>query len=171
MKVFKSLKEVEKYIQKIANQNLEVIGEHVKSILKKIILDDLYRAYDPSEYERTNQFLEAVTVSGVKTKGNISEIEIYVDPDKLFPVQREKSEWSSYMSSLGKNYGDTSYGSMSISEWVVHWMEFGNRSPYSREPIEMYKKTRERLEDDHYIYNTMKSRFEDAGFKVVGGYL
>lgn len=172
MQVFKSLKEAEKYILKHVEDNLEIIGKHVKSVLENFILNDLYRTYTPSEYERTQNFLHAVTVSAVKKKGNIREIEIYIDPEKLQQIQRPLGEWSAHMSSLGKNYGDTEYQGKSISEWLIYWLETGdNTSPFSRGKIGMIENTREWLEDDHYIYNTMKSRFEDAGFKVIGGYL
>lgn len=167
-KTFNNLKELQKYLEKHVELNISKIGEEVKSILRKFILDDLYKEYTPTMYDRTNQFLEAVEVKPVKKTGNTFSVEIFINPDKIYPEVRPYGEWSAHASSLGKNYGDTSYGGKSISEWLIYWLETGdNSSIFSRGKIGMIENTREWIKDDNYIYNTMKARLEQAGFTIV----
>ena len=165
--VFNNLKELQKYLEKHVELNIAKIGEEVKGVLRKFILDDLYGSYTPTMYDRTNQFLEAVEVKPVKKSGNTFQVEIFINPDKIQPEVRPYGEWSAHASSLGENYGDTSYGGKSISEWLIEWLEYGNNSPFSRGKIGMIENTREWIRDDNYIYNTMKARLEQAGFTVV----
>lgn len=165
--VFSNLKELQKYLEKHVELNIAKIGEEVKGVLRKFILDDLYGSYTPTMYDRTNQFLEAVEVKPVKKTGNTFSVEIFINPDKIYPEVRPYGEWSAHASSLGENYGDTSYGGKSISEWLIEWLEYGNNSLFSREKIGMIENTREWIRDDNYIYNTMKARLEQAGFTVI----
>lgn len=167
-KAFNNLNELQKYLEKHIEVNLEKIGNEVKSVLRKFILDDLYRSYTPSEYDRTNQFLEAVDVKPVKKSGNTFQVEIFINPDKIQPEVRPYGEWSAHASSLGKWYGNTSWGFRTISEWLIYWLETGdNDSPFFRGKVGMIESTREWLKDDNYVYNTLKARFEQAGFTVV----
>lgn len=167
MPTFSNLKELQKYLEKHVELNITKIGQEVKSVLRNFILNDLYKEYTPAMYERTNQFLEAVDVEPVKKEGNSYSVRIFINPDKITPEVRPYGEWSAHASSLGENYGDTSYGGKSISEWLIYWLETGdNSSPFSRGKIGMIESTREWLKDDNYVYNTMRSRLEQAGFKI-----
>lgn len=172
MKQVKTYSELFKELEKLIKPNIQKIGEEVKNVLKRFIQTDLYDSYEPKEYERTFQFLEAVECTAAKKVGNKWQVKIFINPDKMDHFSADDDRfWLPHTSSIGDERGNTSFGSKDIAEWLIYWLETGdNTSPYSRGEIGMFKKTKEWLEDDNYVYNTMMSRLRQAGFEIEGSY-
>lgn len=167
---FRTIKELNVYIEKTyLTQFLAKIGNEVKSVLQNFILNDLYGSYTPLEYTRTMDFLNACEVKPVKKVGNSYEVEVFINPDKFgTDSDVEGNGWLHHTSSLGQYRGDTEYGGKSIGEWLVYWFETSdNSSPYSREGIGMFEKTREWIRDDDYIRVRLKELFESKGIKCI----
>jgi len=169
MPTFSSLNDLMKYLENQVEKNIKRIGEEVKSVLKNFILQDLYMTYTPSEYQRTMDFLNAVECSPVKKNGNVFQVEIYINPDKLRTASGEIPEgWLPHTSSLGKYRGDTEYEGKSIGWWLIYWFETGdNTSPFSRGKIGMFEKTRDWIEEERYLNVRMKELFEKNGIPCI----
>jgi len=59
--------------------------------------------------------------------GGGREVSIYFDDSKINSNQGEAGKWDQHMSMDGS----TSWGGMSIGEWVVQWMDMGQNSQFS----------------------------------------
>ena len=169
MPTFHSLNDLMKYLETQVENNIKKIGEEVKSVLRNFILQDLYMSYTPLEYQRTMDFLNAVECSPVKKNGNIFQVEIYINPDKLRTASGDIPEgWLPHTSSLGKYRGDTEYEGKSIGWWLIYWFETGdNTSPFSRGKIGMFEKTRDWIEEEKYLNVRMKELFEKNGIPCI----
>ena len=65
MPKFKALKAALEYIEKAKSDSMKNLGECVENIMKEEIQTQVYDAYKPKYYERTNQFIDSVEVTDI----------------------------------------------------------------------------------------------------------
>lgn len=82
----RTYKDLEKALQKAAEKALENTGKETTKLVKNRIDKDVYGVQPtPANYVRTYELRESVEPSKVKSKGNVSEIEIGHNTDKIRP--------------------------------------------------------------------------------------
>lgn len=169
MPIFKNLNELKNFLEKQVMNNLSKIGEEVKGVLRNFILNDLYKTYSPREYERTEQFLNAVEVKPVKKNGNVFQVEIFINPDLMeHDTNLEGHSWLHHTSSLGDYRGDTEYNGKDIAWWLIYWFETGdNSSPFSRGRIGMIESTVDWIKQEDYLRVRLKELFLKNGIPSI----
>ena len=87
---FKSLKDMQNYI---ASQMKEVAKKELSKVvfteIKKFVKQNVYTAYHPSQYDRTYQLLNSVTIGELESSGKSIICSVYFDPNKIKPVSTD----------------------------------------------------------------------------------
>lgn len=86
MATVKTYKELEKALMKARDKALKGTGEKTKVLVKDRIDKDVYDTYTPNSYERSYDLRESVEPSDIRSKGNISEVKISHNEDKIRSV-------------------------------------------------------------------------------------
>lgn len=162
-----SISELKKVINTSLKNSLLIAGKKFEETLVDKIYDEWYRrnAYknyamygnNTGSYERTWQLPRAVE-SGIADNGGV---DIYIDPKKLRPIKGNMFMYSSYMS----KDDTTSYGEQTISEWVIEWIEYGNKWPWMKGQFIHEEAEREIVNkglDDKEMVKALKSMGIDA---------
>ena len=68
MPTFKSLNSLMSYIDKATSDSMLEVGEELEYVFKDAIDKEVYEAYDPKIYERTNQLKDMVKITNVGSK-------------------------------------------------------------------------------------------------------
>ena len=146
-KIFKSLYDIEKYIQNnaasIALTSGKPIGDVMKSEaerLKKILVKHVglhYTSWEPNSYERTFGLINSIRLETLKQSNNELSIRIYFDPSEATHPSVVKGGEPGFTPILiDQGYKDKSHktphfqgyrGSRFIQSAI---MEFQNTSPY-----------------------------------------
>ena len=114
---FRDFKSLEKYLQRELQNNLNEIIKEIKEDVKEYIMENLYNAYDPNQYERSFEFLESVSVYKARqTESGISAI-VYFDTDKINAVGMS-GRFNQHMSVDGKD----------VSDYIPQWLEEGTQA-------------------------------------------
>ena len=90
-----------------------------------------YDAHSPSLYQRTYEILNSITVSDVQAVAGGYQVKVFFDDSKISPMQSTfdiPDELPRFNHHMSMN-GDTSYGGISIGQWVAIWMNEGQGSP------------------------------------------
>lgn len=170
MKTFKSISEALAYIETNMVINLEKIGEEIAGVLKHYVKMNWYDYMDNKKdaingYQRTMDILNSISVTKAKPIGKgMYEVRIFFDETKINQINYPGRLFNAHMSVDGS----TSYGGMSIAQWVVWWMNYGQNSPlYSYPGVGFLEETIEWTEDDQYHINRMRELLEDKGFICI----
>jgi hypothetical protein len=167
-KTFTNLNDLYKYLESQVEVNLQKIGIEIAGILKHYVQENWYNRMDSvklgfDQYERTMEVLNSISVEKVKKVGNTFEVKIFFDETKIHSIHRDGT-WNAHMSLDGS----TEYGGMSIPEWVVWWMNYGqNSSVYPYPGGGFLEATIEWNESDKYHINRMRELLQDKGFIVI----
>jgi hypothetical protein len=117
---------IHSYIQSDLQPILKQVGEEIKKILHNFIQTNWYNSRPtPAFYDRTYETINSLTVDQVRTTGNRTEVLIYFDNSKIGSYQTDNGMWNQHMSIDGSS----SWGGISIGQWVVDWMDKGQNSP------------------------------------------
>lgn len=162
---FKSIKELNKYIEKkYIEEFIKKIGKEVYEILYHEVQTEWYQRngvnWSPSDYERTLQLLSSITISPIFKKNGGYFVKIYYDTDKIHPMLgTDEKPWTRHMSVTKKE---------DVSEAIPHWIEEGNNnsSIYAYEGVHPVKNTLEQLDEDKHLLTRFKELFELKGIKV-----
>lgn len=115
---------------------LRDVAHEIADKLFEIIQTDWYDSHYPNYYERTYEFLHAVTNSNVERVGSELRTDIYIDPSKI-TSSVGNGFWNQHMSLDGS----TSYDGTPIGQWLIQWIEEGQNSRvYSYNGIGMFDK-------------------------------
>jgi len=170
VKKFDNWNDLFKHLEQTVELNLPTVAQKIANILKMYVRENWYDKYEPLYYERTMDVLNSITVDKIKKNGNILEVEIYFDKNKIeqkestFPLPEGYIRFHHHMSIDGS----TTYGNMSIAEWVVYWMNYGQHSPlYSYDGVHFIEKTIEWTERDKYHIKKLKELLEQNGFRCT----
>lgn len=99
-KALKSEQEILDLLQnQIAPKAIKTLANEAKKVLYNNILVNVYRVGKPTAYDRTGQFLKAVTAE-VETiySGNIIQARIYIDTNKLRSRKGAPGKWPQHKS-------------------------------------------------------------------------
>lgn len=130
MPEFKTLKDLFAYAEKQMAKGLEDVGREARELLQEYVLNTVY-ANNQSTYDRTYQFLRAITISNPSKVGDYWQISLYIDPDKITPIEMNVKEgvWNKHMS----------MDSSPFNEGLPFVLEYGAEgSPYYNSPAYGY---------------------------------
>lgn len=137
---------------------LQEVSKQVADKLTLIIEQDWYMSGGSDSslwYERTYQFLNAITRTDIKRNGQYGfQVEVFIDPSLIESQYNEATFFNQHMSLDGS----TEYQGKSIGEWLIQWIELGQHSPIlSYEGIHMFKKTDDFIQKniDKIVINTL----------------
>jgi hypothetical protein len=163
--------QIEKIIKKDIQDVLQHVASQTANKLYEIISYEWYDKHNDNGlyYERTYQFLNAITKSDIRNIGDGFEIDIYIDYKDIYPMHAsEENQFNKHMSlDNSKNSGDT-YAGKNIGEWLIDWIERGQDSPvHSEDGVFMFKKTREWL--DKELSSIILYEFSKKGWNIRVG--
>lgn len=107
-------------------------------------------------YDRTYDFIDAVTTSDMSYKNGKMSINIYIDADKMrqfAPTYNKDGSLNRLGSrvSLGQDkngYNKIEYEGISISKWLIQWIEEGQKSSFlPHKGIHMFKNVSNEMEN------------------------
>lgn len=75
MATFKSLSDLVRYVENATANSMKEVGEELEEVMKEAIDEEVYNAYDPSEYDRTYQLRDKMVE--ITNMGN-SNVEVRV---------------------------------------------------------------------------------------------
>ena len=124
---FKSLKDMQNYI---ASQMKEVAKKELSKVvfteLKKFVKQNVYSAYNPSQYDRTYQLLNSVTIGELESSGKSIVCSVYFDPNKIKPAFADNF-WNQHRSVF--DYDTDKKHNAPINEMIPYYMNYGTDSP------------------------------------------
>ncbi len=153
----RSYKDLEKVLQRAAKKALEDSGKEATKLVKDRIDKDVYGVKaTPDDYIRTYELRESVEPSKVETKGNISELEVGHNTDKIHP--NSPNQHMSVVDGLS---------SADYVAKIVHDGESGKifGEGYWTKPRPYMSNAKDDLENGEYK-KMMKNSLEKQGFKV-----
>ena len=125
MPKFKSLKAALNYIEKSKADSMRDMGKCIEDIMKEEIQTQVYDAYKPKYYERTNQFIDSVEITDVSN--NRVEVSWRDNGDWYSVVKRAKNEQPDHM-------------------YVIHGHEMGKVWGREGEPTNLVEESTRRAE-------------------------
>ena len=127
MPKFKNLKDVENYINKVKADSMKELGECVEDIMKEEIEEQVYDAYKPRFYERTDQFINSVGITRILD-------------DKVEISWRDNGDWYSIIK--------RSKGEQPDHMYVIHGHEMGQVWGRMHKPTTLVETSTERAEKE-----------------------
>ena len=125
MPKFKNLKSALDYIEKVKADGMKELGECVEDIMKEEIQEQVYDAYNPKEYQRTNQFINSVGITDISD-------------DKVEISWRDNGDWYSVIKRDRGEEPDHMY--------VIHGHEMGRVWGREHLPTTLVETSTERAE-------------------------
>lgn len=165
MPTFNSLDQLFKALQVDIMQILQKTGNEIKGVLRQTIQRDWYNRPDynasTTQYLRTLQLLDSISMKPVQTNGNTFSVEIYYDTSKIIPMDgTDQYPWTRHKSIID---------SASSAEALPYYIEYGNGdSPiYQYEGVHPVQTVYEWERDDKYVLNRFKELLRDKGYIVI----
>lgn len=82
MPLFSSFSQLKQAIEKQTEKALQDdVSRVIKEGLQTHVLDNIYNASSPKNYERTYELLRSIEVANVKKNGNVFEVQVYFNPN------------------------------------------------------------------------------------------
>jgi len=140
-------KQLEAMLNGLLKDIVSEIAEEATEKLKTIVREDWYRSSPAKRsipgYDRTGQFINAITHTAIKPTGNGFEVMVWFDDSQITSTKRDQGTWA-----YGHNVsGQDTWNGEDIGKAMVRWIEEGTPSSlYSYGGIGMVKKTAEWLE-------------------------
>ncbi len=158
------LKRLMDYIEKQAQDSLRLVALEVEKMMKDYVIDNLYLKYRPTQYLRSEEYVNSLTVTKVyKNSNGELETEIYFDPSKIHSRELKNEIWNQHMSMDG----DDTWESRPIREWIPIWMEKGvSDSKWDREGIHVVDNILKKLDNDKQFKKMMENELKKKGFKI-----
>ena len=140
---------------------LQKLAKKVGMKLQHYINENWYVNSESEYYDRTYDFLTSVTDIQIKMSGKDCAYEVFIDYNKM-------SQHPSGVGMFGARTSlnnDTEYGGKSISEWLIQWIEKGQKSSVnSYEGIHMFENVSEQLKTE--INSLIYSSFAEMGISI-----
>lgn len=158
MPSFNNVNDLMKFIKRTTRYPLEQVAHKVEDILKQYILDNWYGRMTPSDYSRSYQFINSLTIKPTQEINDGWQIEIYFDNEKIMPMYADDDRyWNKHMSVYGED----------VSDDIPFFIEYGNNSPiYEYQGIHMVKNTADYCRDNNIPIKEMIRELKKYGFKV-----
>lgn len=172
-KILTSPEAVKEVLSKTAKGRVSALAKEAENVLKDFTATNLYEAYDPKKYNRTNDLIRSITkTKSKKVYGDRYTATVYFDSSKIKAIPPTSSEW-------GKH---TDFKGNSRVKEVIGWMEEGTSPLYSskgnliyegHEPAHMIEDTRKYIQSkigDIVIKDKIYRPSESDGYdSVVAG--
>lgn len=82
MPLFSNFSQLKQAIEKQTEKALQDdVSRVIKEGLQTHVLDNIYNASSPKNYERTYELLRSIEVGNVKKNGNVFEVQVYFNPN------------------------------------------------------------------------------------------
>ena len=143
MPKFKSLKAALEYIEKAKADSMRELGDCIEDIMKEEIQEQVYDAYQPQEYQRTNQLINSVEIT------NVSD-------DKVEVSWRDNGDWYSVIKRARNEEPDHMY--------VIHGHEMGTVWGRENEPTNLVEESTRRTK--YEIPDELVKSLGSKGIKV-----
>ena len=143
MPKFKSIKDVEEYINKAKADSMRELGECVEDIMKEEIEEQVYDAYPDNEH-RTGQLIESVEITRILD-------------DKVEISWRDNGDWFSIIKRNNHEKPDHMY--------VIHAHEMGTVWGRENEPTTLVETSTERAEKE--VPEELIRILRSKGIKVI----
>ena len=143
---------------------LDELAAEIVEIVKSYIDMELYSRPESKIYDRTGDFLRAVTSSSVKKTGGTYSVEIFLDPAKIPP---KKAFGDDRLNSRMTIDGETAINGREISTMLNEWIEEGNSLTDikgSPKAVHMWENTGKEL--DNSFGTMVLEAFSKHGIKV-----
>lgn len=160
MTQIRSFKQLEQVLLQSIAIGVEEIGKQIKEMLRKNVQELWYeRSYTPTNYTRTFELIDSITVTDVERVPDGYQVVIYFDTDKINPYPpAQEGEWPRHQSITD---------GADVSAYIPQWIEFGQNSPlFSYEGVHAMQKTKEEVVDDDWIKKRIKDLLGVKGFTV-----
>ena len=125
MPKFKSLKAALEHVKKAKADSMKELGECIENIMKEEIQEQVYDAYQPEEYQRTNQFKNSVEITDISD-------------DKVEVSWRDNGDWYSVIKRARNEQPDHMY--------VIHGHEMGRVWGREHKPTNLVEESTRRAE-------------------------
>ena len=144
MPKFKSLKDVENYINKAKADSMKELGECVEEIMKEEIEEQVYNAYKPEYYRRTNELFNSPGITKILD-------------DKVEISWRDNGNWYSVIKRARGEQPDHMY--------VIHGHEMGKVWGRMNKPTTLVETSTERAEKE--VPEELIRILRSKGIKVI----
>lgn len=82
MPLFSSFSQLKQAVEKQAEKALQDdVSRVIREGLQTHVLDNIYNASSPNDYERTYELLRSIEVGEVKRNGDVFEVQVYFNPN------------------------------------------------------------------------------------------
>ncbi len=159
MPSFGSTQDLQKHIQQITLTKIKsYLMNIVANVLKDYVNELVYEANDPSDYERTYELLNSITISDFKKVGNTYKIKVFFDNDKINTYITNDGEWNKHADIYGN----------SVADELPYYLEYGtNGSLHDKKPARFTQKTYEYFINTNRHIIELKNRLKQQGIIVV----
>lgn len=155
-----------KTMNNILIQMLQKTAEIAAKIIDDYVLENLYAKYQPTNYIRTYDYINSLTIGDVQKVANGYEIMIFFDSTKIRSHQSPIGEWNQHMST-NKNNSSTWHG-QSINELIPIWIEYGvSGSMWDRSGIKVMKNVRRELRTTRIHIRKIRQLLLQKGIKMT----
>lgn len=171
MRTFDNFDALVRHVNASLESILPQIATHISKTLKNYVLQNWYRNSKPSLYKRTFDILNSIDVSEVTKTTTGSEVVIFFNPEKIrmaisdfeLPSEANLPRFNHHLSVDGS----FTYDGMSIAEWVVWFMNYGQNSPlHSYEGAGFLEDTVKFTETDTKHINNIKRLLKNFDIEV-----
>lgn len=160
-----SMSELNKILHLQVIEILKKVGKEIQGVLRDEVDKAWYNRsgfdFDNSQYERTMQLLESISLSPLEVTGNQYQVKIYYDTSKIIPMYGTDSKpWSRHQSVIDGR---------SSAEALPYYIEYGNgdSSIYQYEGVHPVQNVIDWERSDKYVLHRFKELLEDKGFKCI----
>lgn len=122
---FKSLDSLFNYINKNIKSVIPQLAQQIEETIKQYILERQY-SWTPSDYSRTYQYINSLTISKIQESSDGIAVELYFDTSKITPMPHDDDRtWNKHMDMYGNP----------VNEFIPLWLEEGTPgNPYYSHP-------------------------------------
>lgn len=143
------------------------VGKEIQGVLKNEVNKSWYKraGFDASksQYDRTMQLLNSISLAPVIVTGNTYSVKIYYDTSKIVPMDGTQGKpWTRHKSVVDGS---------SSNEALPYYIENGNgdSSIYQYNGVHPVANVKNWIYDDKYILHRFKELLQDRGFKCIIG--
>lgn len=142
---FSNKNQLRRYLEKMVIDGLNYCCYRAEAMLKKLLQERLYDAYDPKMYDRTFELIDSISHSEVIKVNNTYYVEIFYDDDMIRSYPRKENGLYTYK--WGQH---TSFDNEDVSHWIPLWIEEGTDNKYySHKGTHSIEDTREWLSKEY----------------------
>lgn len=161
MPSFDNLDDLFKYIEKDISMGIFYAGIDVRKLVRDFISNKLYNTYHPTQYVRTYDFLNSVSIRVIDD----FSVEVYYDTSLIRPSYEGVEFWYQHMNVYPRDENNPKRQ----SEYIPLWIEYGTDSKvYSRGPLLAMETIYNDKKTVKNILQSLKIFLKKEGYKIKG---